>query len=107
MEDTLHTKPSFAPRDVHLQENLDEAAKAILNRPLISIRLRFVVSLGVCFLLCSVLALIALGLLGKIRTRLQVLAAAEKLSFQIQEVRGHERIYLQSGKDPEHTLDCR
>ena len=59
--------------DPALAERLRTAQDFIVSRPRISIRLRFIVSLALCFCLCALAALVNWYLLRQVRGRLLLL----------------------------------
>jgi signal transduction histidine kinase len=68
-------------------EQLREAQRALLGRPRMSIRLRLVASLALCFLLCCAFSFGSHDLLASLRTKLLVLQAVERLEGHVARAR--------------------
>ena len=73
--------------DPRLVKDLREAQQAIVARPQLSIRLRFVVSLGLCFLLCCAFALATLNALASVRGRVGLIEALDRAELGIERAR--------------------
>ena len=73
--------------DPRLVKSLREAQQAIVARPQLSIRLRFVVSLGLCFLLCCAFAFATLDALASVRERVGLIEDLERALLAIERAR--------------------
>ncbi len=69
--------------DLSLAERLRSAQQALLRRRRLSIRMRLVASLSLCFFLCLAFTLVSLDLLQKTRARLHLLQTIERLDDRI------------------------
>jgi signal transduction histidine kinase len=79
VEASADGRDAHAPKALRLRDRLREANQALLARPRLGIRLRLVLSLALCLLLCCGFALASLETLASVRAKLQVIEAAEKL----------------------------
>lgn len=79
------TPPGASPvsLDLTLAEELRRAQDAILARPRLSITLRLVTSLTLCFLLSTAFALATMWILWQVREKQHALDAIERVSFQV------------------------
>ena len=91
--------------DPRLVRTLREAQRAIMVRPQISIRLRFVVSLGLCFLLCCVFAVATVQALATIRDSMLRVQMLEQVAFQVESARAIESGELVSTGTVGHALE--
>jgi two-component system NtrC family sensor kinase len=73
--------------DPRLVKGLRDAQEAIVSRPQLSIRLRFVVSLGLCFVLCCAFAFATLDALATVRGRVGLIGAMERASLALAKAR--------------------
>jgi len=69
--------------ELNRAEELRQAQARLLNRPLISIRLRFIASLAVGFFMCCAFALDSLMLLGSLREGIVVLGTLSEISDRL------------------------
>jgi two-component system NtrC family sensor kinase len=88
-----------------LTERLREANRNLLARPRISIRWRLVASLALCLCLCGAFAFTALSMLGKVRAKLALLDATERLSEDILRARAQGGDGLPEGPAIRHMLE--
>ncbi|HQT93410.1 MAG: hypothetical protein B7Z61_01345 [Acidobacteria bacterium 37-71-11] len=86
-------------------ERLRRAQHALLSRRRLSIRLRLVASLLLCFGLCCAFAVAAKNLLGRARGKLNLLQTIERLDDRILRVRAFEDEGILSGSDIEKVLE--
>lgn len=84
-------------QNVDLDQRLSETQGILLSRPRISIRLRFVASLALCFCLCALVALVATLTLRKVRHEVLLHETMERLSFQVEQARRYEKDYFLYG----------
>ena len=103
MEDDLQNL-SKAVHDPTLAEKLKTAEEFILTRPRVSIRLRFIVSLALCFCLCATAALVNWYYLRQVRGRLFVLGITESLAFDLEQARRFEKDYFLYGTNLDDAL---
>jgi two-component system NtrC family sensor kinase len=95
--------PARAPGDVlhvlgpEYARELDAAQRSIVARPSISIRLRLLLSLFLCFVLCASLAFTTVWILRSVKAKVRFLEAVESLSFQVQHARRFEKNYFLYG----------
>ena len=87
--------------DLRRTETLGKAQARLLNRPRISIRLRFAASLAVCFFMCCAFALDTLVLMGGVRDGLVQLGTLSELSVRTGGAQVSERTLLAGGRDLE------
>jgi two-component system, NtrC family, sensor kinase len=73
--------------DPRLIASLREAQNAIVARPQISIRLRFVISLGLCFVLCGIFAFATLGALASAQNHIRLIEALDRASLAVERAR--------------------
>jgi signal transduction histidine kinase len=66
--------------EVDIAARLRTAQEALLGRPRLSIRVRLVASLSLCFLLCCAFTLVSLDVLHRTRAKLHLLQTLERLS---------------------------
>ncbi len=69
--------------EVDIAARLRRAQEALLGRPRISIRVRLVASLSICFVLCCAFTLVSLDVLHRTRAKLSVVQAIERLDDRI------------------------
>ena len=86
-------------------ERLRRAQDALLSRRRLSIRLRLVASLLLCFCLCGVFAVAAKDLLGRARGKLNLLQTVERLDDRILRVRAFEDEGVLSAGDIDKVLE--
>ncbi len=86
-------------------ERLRRAQHALLARRRLSIRLRLVASLLLCFSLCCAFAIAAKDLLGRARGKLNLLQTIERLDDRILRVRAFEDEGILSRTDIEKVLE--
>ena len=96
---------SEGSQNAHLAERLREAQRTITDRPRISIRLRLVVSLALCFLLCVSFALSTLWLLGSVRQKLRILQAVESLDYKALRAQALSKDDILAGRDLGDALE--
>ncbi len=84
--------------DLHRDELLRQAQARLLARPRISIQLRFVAGLAVCFFACCAFALDTLVLLNGARGKLILLGTLDQLSSRVHEARLVERGLPNAGR---------
>ena len=86
------TEKSLDPAsDLRRDQLLRQAQARLLARPRISIQLRFVAGLAVCFFACCAFALDTLVLLNEARGKLILLSTLDQLSTRVREARLVER----------------
>jgi len=90
--------------DPVLDEKLKSAQDQILSRPRISLRVRFVVSLALCFCLCAMAAFVNWYYLRHVRSHLIVLGAIESVAFDLEQARRFEKDYFLYGTHLEDAL---
>lgn len=85
--------------DFHRAEELRQAQGRLLDRPLISIRLRFMASLAVCFFMCCAFTLDTLMLLGSVREGLVALGTLSEISDRLRAAQVSKEALLSGGRD--------
>jgi two-component system NtrC family sensor kinase len=73
-----------------LAGQLREAQRALVSRPHVSIRLRLITRLALCFGLCCAFSIAVMSMLGRVRAKLALLEATEELSASILRARALE-----------------
>jgi two-component system NtrC family sensor kinase len=91
--------------DVDLAGRLQAAQQALLARPRLSMQVRLVASLLICFLLCCAFALVSLDLLHRTRSRIHLLQTVERLDDRILRVRALANEGILSSGDLERMLE--
>ena len=91
--------------DVDLAGRLRAAQHALLSRPRLSMQVRLVASLLLCFLLCCAFALVSLDLLHRTRSRIHLLQTVERLDDRIHRVRALANEGILSSGDLERMLE--
>ncbi len=91
--------------DLNLAERLRGAQESLLGRPRLSIRLRLVASLSLCFFLCAAFSLGSLTILRKLRAKLHLLQTIERLDDRILRVRAMADEGILSSDDVEGVLE--
>lgn len=92
-------------KDPNLAERLREAEAALVRRPRLSIRLRMVASLVLCFLASGAFSLGAFILLRKAEVKLHLLQTLERLDDRLLRVRALEDEKILSRADVDRALD--
>jgi signal transduction histidine kinase len=100
-----HRGAQYGRTDVDLAGRLQAAQQALLARPRLSMQVRLVASLLLCFLLCCAFALVSLDLLHRTRARIHLLQTAERLDDRIRRVRALADEGIVSGRDLETMLE--
>ena len=104
--------PARAPGDaLHVlgpeyAQELQSAQRSILARPSVGIRLRLLLSLFLCFLLCGALAFTTVWILRSVKDKVRFLEAVENLSFQVQHARRFEKNYFLYGTGLAEARAC-
>ena len=93
------------PLDPRLARALADAQRAILARPRLSIRLRFVVGLALCFLLCCAFAIAMVRALAEVRDATVLVQRLEKLALHVDGARTVERAEVRSPEVVAHAGD--
>lgn len=88
-----------------LAEKLGVAQNLLLSRPRISIRLRFVLSLILCFSLYGGMTGLTVNLLHREHDQLRLLEVAEMLNFQVQQARRFEKNFFLYGTNLEDARE--
>jgi two-component system NtrC family sensor kinase len=88
-----------------LAERLHQAQDRLLARPHVSIGLRFLLSLLLCFCLYVITAGFTVDLLRRERGELRFLRSAELLSFHVQQARRFEKDFLLYGTNLDDARD--
>ncbi len=92
-------------RDPGLLERLRGAEAALTGRPRVSIRLRMVASLALCFLLCCAFSLGSFLLLRRAKVKLHLLQTLERLDDRILRIRALGDEGILSAADLDRVLD--
>jgi two-component system NtrC family sensor kinase len=91
--------------DLNLAERLRGAQQSLLRRPRLSIRLRLVASLALCFLLCCAFSLGSFNILRNLRVKSHLLQTIERLDDHVLRVRARADEGILSSDDLEGLLE--
>jgi signal transduction histidine kinase len=94
-----------ADHDATLAAVAEEAQRALRERPRLSIRTQLTAGLVVWLVLSLASAILTVMLIGRIETKLEILGAVDRFTFEIQQARRFEKNYFLYGTNLEDALD--